>query len=244
MESRIAQAIRMSHQPVAVMFTNKRPRGAAQFKEKRWGCVMSMLSFASRGYTAVFDRQTTPCAGGQAGLCFGDGYEKGRDVARLLSGGRGDGVNEGLGFLKTPALAKRFMANLPTQEIPETYVVFKALNKVDGRRDRPRLIIFLANADQVSALTVLANYDRPGGDAVKVPFASGCQAVCLLPFVESQADDQHAILGGMDISARPHLDPDVLTFSVPYAMYKRMEKNVKGSFLQKETWRELSERIG
>jgi uncharacterized protein (DUF169 family) len=240
MESRIAQSLKLRLQPVAILFTDERPAGAAQFKAHRWGCVMSMLAAASRGWTAVFDRQTTGCLGGQTGLCFGNGYG-GRDMGAFLSSGK-EG-EEGLAYVKTPELAESFINSLPVAEIPQTFVVLKPLDKVDEERETPQVVVFLANADQVSALGVLANYDRPGGDAVTVPFASGCQAICLLPVAEGKSEAPRAVLGGMDISARPHLEPDLLTFTVPWAMFLTMESNVVGSFLERDGWRHLRARI-
>jgi uncharacterized protein (DUF169 family) len=239
MKSRIAEALDLAYEPVAVLFADTKPRGAAQFKERRWGCVIQMLAFAARGYAAVFDRATTGCLGGQVGLCFGDGYGKGRNIARFLSTGTGPAGAGGLHFIKSPALARKFVEGLPIVDVPESFVVLKALSKVDGRKERPKVIVFLADADQVAALATLANYDRPGGDAVVAPFASGCQAVCLLPFQESKKKAPRAVLGGLDLSARPHLDPGLLTFAVPAPLLRRMEANVPGSFLERETWAKL-----
>jgi uncharacterized protein (DUF169 family) len=246
MDSRIAQELKLRYQPVAVLFTDEKPSAAAQFKPHRFGCVISMLAGAAKGWTAVFDRETTGCLGGQTGLCFGDGYE-GRDVGSMLATGPGRGSRGsrgGLGYMKTPEVARRFVESLPATDIPESYVVLKPLAKVDAPRETPVAVIFLANADQVSALSVLANYDRPGGDAVSVPFASGCQSICLLPFAESKSGHPRAVLGGMDISARPHLDPDLLTFTAPWSLYLAMEANVAGSFLEKDEWARLKSRIG
>jgi uncharacterized protein (DUF169 family) len=238
MESLIAKALELEHEPVAVLFTKERPSGAARFKARRWGCVMDMLSFAARGYTAVFDRETVACAGGRAGLCFG-GYRKPSEVARFLAK---DKAGEGLAFVKSSALARRFVQDLPTVDIAEPYVVFTALSRVDPKKDKPKVVVFLADADRVSALLTLANYDRPGGDAVWAPFASGCQAVCLLPYAESRRRKPRAVLGGTDLSARVHLPKGVLTFAAPYAMFLKMEKNVPGSFLEREVWLSLRDR--
>ena len=241
MESRIAKEIQLRYQPVAVLFTDEKPAPAAQFKPHRFGCVVSMLAAAGKGWTAVFDRETTGCLGGQTGLCFGDGYQ-GRDIGPFLASGPGEGGRGGLGYLKSPQIARQVLGALPVADIPEAYVVLKPLDKVDPEKEAPMAVIFLANADQISALSVLANYDRPDGDAVSVPFASGCQSVCLLPFAESKKDRPRAVLGGMDISARPHLDPDLLTFTVPWAMFQDMEDNVPGSFLEKDEWARVKDR--
>jgi len=94
----------------------------------------------------------------------------------------------------------------------------------------------------VSALFVLAQYDRKSGEAVTVPFGSGCSLVCLLPYLESKKRKPRAVLGGMDVSARPWIDHDLLTFSVPYAMFQKMEADLPGSFIDREPWQKLKAR--
>ncbi|HWR43067.1 hypothetical protein [Sporomusa sp.] len=46
-----------------------------------------------------------------------------------------------------------------------------------------------------------------------------------------------------DISARPVIDADLLSFSVPLSMFKEMEDNVPGSFLINMTGKKSAERI-
>lgn len=46
-----------------------------------------------------------------------------------------------------------------------------------------------------------------------------------------------------DISARPYIDADLLSFSVPYAMFREMESNVPDSFLDKHAWQKVVGRI-
>lgn len=237
MESRIAEKLKLRHQPVAVLFTDERPKTAAQFKEKKWGCVMSMLAASARGITAVFDRKTTGCLGGKTGLCLGDG-SKGRDLAGFLASGK-----NGLGYFRSREVAKAHLGVHPAQDIPEKYVVFRPLPKVDPETEEPRVIIFLGNADQVSALFTLAHYSRKSGEAVIAPFGSGCSTVCLLPYLESKRRSPRAVLGGMDVSARPWLDADLLTFAVPFGLYLKLEDDVAGSFLERESWAAIKGRV-
>ena len=53
-----------------------------------------------------------------------------------------------------------------------------------------------------------------------------------------------ALIGLTDIAARVYtariLGHNVLTFAVPYKMFLELEANVKGSFLERETWRILT----
>ena len=53
------------------------------------------------------------------------------------------------------------------------------------------------------------------------------------------------MVGLVDLSARKNvrrqLGKDVMSFSVPAKLFHRMERNVEGSFLDRETWQSLLE---
>ena len=74
MEGKIMQAIQAKYSPVAILFADKKPEGAISFQEHKYGCVAAMLSAASKGKTAAFDRKTYGCPGGGVGLGFGNCY--------------------------------------------------------------------------------------------------------------------------------------------------------------------------
>lgn len=244
MISEIAGRLKLKYSPVAILFTDEKPAGALEFAEERWGCVAAMLTAAAKGRQAVFSRKTFGCLGGGIGLGLGDFYQQfpgGFDY--FLSTGRGEGYREGEAYKKTPELAQSFADSLPITDIPFQYVVFKPLPMVDIANEEPKVVVFYANADQLSALVVLANYGRPGNDNVIIPFAAGCQSVCLIPWGETENERPRAVVGMIDISARPVIDADLLSFSVPFAMFHEMEGNVPGSFLDKYDWQKVAVRI-
>ena len=105
------------------------------------------------------------------------------------------------------------------------------------------MIVFLGDMDQISALSILANYSHKGNENVIFPFAAGCQNICIYPFQEARSEHPRAVLGMNDISARVAmkriLKDDVMTFAVPFSFFQEMEKNVPGSFLERTTWKQL-----
>ena len=244
MESRIAKELKLRYQPVAIIFTDEKPEGALQFKKGIWACIIGMLVAAGKGKTAVFDRQTVGCRGAATGLCFGSRFdETPGGFEYFLSTGRGEGYPEGEGFKKTPELVKTLTDTLPITDIPNTYVVFKPLNQVDPERETVQVVCFLCNPDQLSALIVLANYGRPGSDNVIVPFGAACHTICLIPYQESKQDRPRAVVGLTDITARPLLDPDIMSLSVPFRMFQEMEADIPGSFLERQVWAKVQGRL-
>lgn len=245
MHSIISDELNLRLAPVAVIFTDDKPADALQFQEGQRGCVVSLLLAAAKGgKPAVFDRQTTPCRGGMIGLEFAGAWADPEGMAYFLSAGGGPAGREGEGYLKTPEVAREFMAHLGAADEPHRYRVLKPLPDVDPEAETPRLVVFLANPDQISALVVLANYERGAGDAVVVRFGAGCHSFCLQPDRLNQEEPLVAVLGLFDPSARSTVPADVLSFTVPWPMFLEMEGNVRGSFFDRKDWQKVKARLG
>jgi uncharacterized protein (DUF169 family) len=268
MKSLIAEKIESKYEPVALLFSDAKPEEAHQFKEGAWGCIMFLLAAAANGKTAAADRRTFGCVGGGTGIGFGNQYknfpggeecfcyflstgndqwEQGRQqVEQVKPFMRGEALQHfihGERYLKTPEQVRYFVDHLPVTEIPSTYVVFKPLSQVQPEKESPAVIVFLAGPDQLSALTILANYGRMGNDNVIFPFAAGCMTIGIYPFQESRSPQPRAVVGLNDISARLYLrrqlKEELLSFAVPFNMYLEMEANVPGSFLEGDSWQQL-----
>jgi len=268
MDSAIAKATGMRYEPVAILFSHERPERARQFKEGKWGCVMFMLGAVIKGSTAVFDRKTFGCHGGGVGLGFGNqfknfpggedcfsyflsvgnaSWEKGQQICKelepFLTGEMYDNFVHGERYIRSPELVEDFIENLAITDVPYEYVVFKPLKEVVLEQEIPEVIVFLGDMDQISALSILANYGRKGNENVIFPFAAGCQNIGIYPFREAKSEHPRAVLGMNDISARVAikriLKADVLTFATPFRLFEEMEKHVPGSFLERETWKQL-----
>ena len=147
-------------------------------------------------------------------------------------------------YVQSPDLARRFVEALPMTDVPATYVIFKPFKDV-REEETPVTIVALANSDQISAFVILANYGRGTSDNVIITSAAGCQSIGILPYRESMSDRPRAVIGLTDISARNYtrstLGHEYMTFAVPFKMWKEMDANVKGSFLEKEAWLSLIE---
>ena len=269
MESAIARALRLESEPVAVLFADEKPAGAAQFARGAWGCVMFMFAAATRGRTTVFDRESFGCAGGGVGLGFGNVYEAfpggipgfcrflstgnaadpaGRAIGEKMraAGAREEFVDHylhGERYKKEPQLVEKYVHTVPITDVPGKYVAMKPLSQVDPDKEQPVSVTFLVNPDQLGALTILANYDRPGLENVAAPYVAACQVLGIMSYREAAAENPRCLIGLTDISARKYLKrqkaSDKLTFTAPFRRLQEMEANVAGSFLEGGTWAEV-----
>jgi len=275
MQSKIADALKLRHEPVAILWADEKPEDALGFKGCGGGCIMVLFAqTASKGRSAAFDRDNFGCFGGGVGLGFGRQYEKfplggveafkyflsigiegqGREdlVERACNLGRREMVEnflQGERYKKSPALVENFLQELPVMEVPSKYVVFKPLKDLaEEDEEEAVVVVFVADPDQLSALVVLANYDRPGVDNVLTPMGAGCHQIGVYAFREAQKDMSRAVIGLTDLSARKNVRPllgkGMFTFAVSYRRFKEMEANVEESFLNRSTWRSLMESDG
>jgi hypothetical protein len=269
MKSAIAKAIHLETQPVAVVWTDKEPIGAARFKSQQWGCVVSLFAAAaSHGITGAFDRQTFGCWGGGVGLGFGNQYESfpgGMDCfCRFLSTGNeeseqaspvgqkmrdlgyhrmADDFIKGECYIEDPGGALRFVQSLPMQDIPAKYVVVKPLNLADPEQDDIKNVTFFVDPDRLSALVLLASYGNPDKENVIIPWAAGCQVPGIFAYSELKRKRPRGLVGLTDITARRNvrtsLGEHTLSFTAPLPLYDEMESNVERSFLNRMTWHSL-----
>ncbi|MBE6042967.1 MAG: hypothetical protein E7216_01715 [Clostridium thermopalmarium] len=235
MDSSLVKSLCLSYEPVAVLLSNEKPEGAVQGKEGHRSCTIPLFIAAAKGKTSVFERKTVTCNGGKVGFGFGQFPNYPNGIEYFLTVGK-EGEFEGEGYMKNPQLGDDFVKCLPITDIPYRYVIFKPLSQVDIDKEKPELIIFYVNPNQLSALTVLANYYRPGYENVMIPFSSGCQSIFLIPYAESKKENPRAVVGLIDITVRPMVEANMLSFSVPYKMFMDMEESVNGSFLEKKLW--------
>lgn len=269
MECVIAKAIQLQYQPVALLWSNEKPEGAMQFSGGKWGCVMWLAAAAAKGKSAVADEKTFGCFGGGVGLGFGNQYknfpggeegfcyflsignaaraggpELAQQIKPYMTAESHDNFLHGERYIKSPDLVEKFVQGLPITDIPKKYVVFQPLDKIDPAEEKPQTVVFFVNPDQLSALTVLANYGRGHNENVIMPYAAGCQTIGIYPYREAKSAKPRAVVGLTDLSARVYIrkqlsNQNLMTFAVPFAFYEEMEQNVPGSFLERHSWQSL-----
>jgi uncharacterized protein (DUF169 family) len=258
MPSRLAAALHLKYPAVAILWADEKPENAIQFTPGRWGCVMaSFAAVAEKGKVAVFDRASYGCFGGGVGLGFGNCYAQFPGGVAGFCGFLADGNGEAAGvtcpptmrdhfvngerYRQSAAVVARWLEELPTVDIPTSYVVFKRLDDL-AAGETPQVVVMLADADQMSGLVVLANYRRSDSQGAIIPHGAGCQTIGIFAYTEAARVHPRAVVGLNDPSARAivrRLGKDLVTVALPHALYTQMEADVPGSFLECHTWKSL-----
>lgn len=266
MRCNIARALALKFPPLAIFYAQRAPDDAIDLKPL---CSMHLVAQACKGKTVAIALGTCGCDGAGMGLaleppnldnspggrdCFlrflsvgNKHWEEGRAmIQKMIQSGAPKIVveefTEGEGFLKTPELVARWADELPAIKPEGPYVIMKPLDAV-GDGEYPKVVSFMVNPHQLSALLVLANYAGSGVDNVRIPFSAGCASLVLYPFYEAQQEHPRAVIGLTDISARFYLHKllgeDILSFTAPWSLFEEMESNAPESFLTRFAWKSI-----
>ncbi len=229
--------------PIAFYFSHESVQPAATTK-----CIIATLAKARKGNTVVFSAESVHCFGGSTYMGFAEIIEEAFSDEHpysyreyFLSHGIPDQI-EGERFKRTPAVCREMYRRLPEFKAPAPYCVFKRWDKLD-ENDRPDVVVFFVKPDVLSGLYNLANYDTVDANQVIVPWGSGCSSIIKDPYLERDKEAPRAILGMLDVSARPFVAQNELSFAVPMKRFIHMVESMEDSFLITKSWQHVQKRI-
>ncbi|MEJ2740028.1 MAG: DUF169 domain-containing protein [Dehalococcoidia bacterium] len=203
-------------------------------------CIIGALSKVRKGRSLCFDAASIACPGGKRYTGFTQSVMP--DFEYFLSCGI-PGQLEGERYKKSPDLVNRYMKHLSSFEAPGRMIVFKRWDRLE-EQDSPEVAVFFATPDVLSGLFTLANFDEAEPDGVFSPFGSGCSSIVYYPYMERSCARPRGVIGMFDVSARPYVSADVLTFAVPMVKLENMMANMEESFLTTGSWAIVKKRIG
>lgn len=224
--------------PIAFYYTDEVGRAKAAEAKGR-GCLICELAPVRQGRPLQFDVETVACGGGKRYLGFVPELRPGFEY--FLSCGI-PGEMEGERYKKSPELVKAVMERMPPFEAPGQTIVFKRWDQM-VEKDEPAVVVFFAPPDVLSGLFTLAGYDEVNLEAVIAPFSSGCGSIVYHPYQELLSERPRCVLGMFDVSARPCVPANVLTFAVPWPKLVRMVANMDESFLITASWHRVQARM-
>jgi hypothetical protein len=202
-------------------------------------CLIGNLKRVRQGYSFVYTADTEGCSGGKRYTGFSHSLRP--HFEYFLSCGI-PGEVEGERYKRDPALVEQYLLQHPPFDAPGKFLVFKRWDKLEPQ-DEPLAVIFFASGDVLSGLFALANYDMAEPDGVITPMGSGCASIISYPLEQAAKEKVRCVLGLFDVSARPHVGQDELTFSIPIKRFQQLVGYMDQSFLTTRSWDKVKSRI-
>jgi hypothetical protein len=207
--------------------------------QEGFGCMIAHFAPVLKGERVAFAEETIACPGGVRYSGFLT--EPNPGMNHFLSCGI-PGEMEGLRLKKTPELVEGSFGEHTLAEAGGRFLVATRLDRLETD-EMPEVIAWLAPPDVISALFYLAAFHSTDRSSVISPQSSGCGALINFPMAEKEKEHPRAILGMFDISARPYVRKDHLSFAVPLSLFKEMASNMEESFLITESWERVKKRL-
>ncbi len=225
--------------PITFFYSDELHGAEVAKRPRAHSCLICELTRVRQGTSLAYMESNISCLGAKRYLGFTHVIRP--NFEYFLSCGI-PSVLEGERYIRTPEQVRELMKEM--KQIPKTneYIIFKRWDKLTGE-DNPLVVVFFATPDVLSGLYTLANYDRVYGEGVLAPFGSGCGAIVHHPFLENEKPDPHAILGMFDVSARPCVPDNTLSFAVPIKKFVKMVSFMDESFLGTNSWKKVMKRI-
>jgi len=202
-------------------------------------CIICELNLVRKGKPRAWLADSLGCNGARRYFGFTEDIRENFD--HFLSYGL-PGQVEGERYIRTPEQVHALMDGMKCIPASGKYIVFKRLDQV-VLSDEVIAVIFFATPDVLSGLYTLANFDRTDGAGVIAPFGSGCASIVYHPFSQNKLPDPKAVLGMFDVSARPCVPKNTLTFSIPVLKFEQMVDQMDESFLITSSWEKVKERL-
>ncbi len=225
--------------PITFYYTDEEKHAELVKSDTVSRCIIGALSNVRKGKSSCYNIESVGCFGGKRYLGFTEKIRP--NFEYFLSCGI-PGELEGERYKKSPELVKEFMKKMPVFKAPASYVVFKRWDMLE-EPDAPEVVIFFVQPDVLSGLFTLSNFDVAEQNGVITPMGSGCSTIVQYPYLEKDSEHPRGVIGMFDVSARPYVQENVLTFAVPMNRLATMIENMEESFLSTGSWQAVQKRI-
>ncbi|MCX5785451.1 MAG: DUF169 domain-containing protein [Elusimicrobia bacterium] len=226
--------------PIAFYYTGTGDRAELTAPPSGRQCIIGALAKVRKGASLCFEAGSIGCAGGKRYAGFTTDLAP--NFEYFLSCGIPDRL-EGERYKKSPELVKEMLGAASKFTAPAKYIVFKRFDFLE-ESDSPDAVVFFATPDVLSGLFTLANYDEAEPNGVFCPFCAGCGSIIQYPYLEKASARPRGVIGMFDVSARPYVPKETLTFAAPMSKFLRMAANMEESFLITRSWDKVRNRLG
>lgn len=225
--------------PLGAYYTNIPPAQGLTPAPGKHECIINFMRKSRTKNISVFFAADTPaCMGGWTYLGFSDeNYDK---IAHFVSTGLPH--TNGEHYMPEPASMYRLFEDMNIQKVSARYCIVKPLNLIQDNEE-PDFIIFFVRSERLTGLCHLAYFALNDHQAVALPFGAGCSGTFAWTRTYQQKGLRRAVIGCTDISCRPYMKTDELSFCVTPDILADMINAAPKSFLMGHSWQGVIKKI-
>ncbi len=214
--------------PVAFWYSDRPTRDTPKIE----GCFFKAMGDVRAGRQMSLNADNIGCGGGK----FYTGFAPmGAHVPNFVS------LKER--YKETPEMVLDHIARSEVPTASGEYLNFARIDTLDSFDDIEG-VVFFATPDVLAGLTTWAWFDNNAEDAVTTRFGSGCSTVVSDAVRENRRGGRRVFIGCFDVSVRPHLAPDELSFTIPRSRLLEMLGTMRRSSLfDTHAWPKVRDRI-
>lgn len=201
--------------------------------QKLGGCLFKQINLAREGTPVTLTPDNIGCFGGK----YYAGYiDKPERVPTFVS------LTER--YKRSPEMVDEYLDKLGMPRMEKPYLNFSRIDNIDGF-DGIEGLLFFAHADMLSGLCAWAYFDRNEADAVCSHFGSGCSNIVSVAVVENRKPTGYrTFLGLFDVSVRPFVGVNELSFVIPMCRFKEMYHTISECCLSgSPAWKRVQQRL-
>lgn len=225
--------------PIVFMYNDNPGDATVAEPATKRSCIICELKKVRSGKSIAFNKEAISCFGGKRFTGFTNTIRP--NFEYFLSCGI-ENQMEGERYIRNPQLVKKFLKDHIETPATGRYIIFKRWDLLNDS-DNPEVVVFFATPDVLSGLFTMSNFDRAQPDSSIAPFGAGCSSIVHYPLVEKLSDNPRAVIGMFDISARPCVGENTLSFALPLERFEQIVGYMDESFLITDSWKIVQKRI-
>lgn len=195
-------------------------------------CIFQRLNAVRQGKSISVTAENLPCGGGKFYCGF---TEMPAFVPTFVS------VKER--YKQSPQLVEDMLEEVGVPRAKSHFLNFARIDEIESFEEAEGLL-FYATPDMLSGLVTWATFDNNSPDAVSSLFGSGCANVVTFTVIENSKGGHRCFLGLFDPSARPYVESNIMSFTIPMSRFRVMYDTMPQSCLfDTHAWGKIRERI-
>lgn len=239
--NKLIDQLGLTNHAVAIYRSKTVPEDAVS-SDIKCGIPSLLVRCSKSGGKYACCKEQISCHGAVGGFGFGGIIDRERtcmSMSHFPPGSEGNHHGNGKRYFKDPECAGYQINDIPDIGDGNDWIIFQDLEDAEEIGAPIDVVVFIVDPTRLTAVMQLASFSRrTDGPASIAPFGHACQQIYTIPYGEGLKDEPRGVIGMTDMFARRFIEPNELSYAVPYKLYLRMIDDIDESFMTQERFQE------